>query len=571
VGISVTFDPVIVGKGFVLGSSTEVGYDVFTGVNSIVATNFSDRLVGGPGDEVFRPGNGNDFVDGGPGIDFVDFYGMTTGFEGVTASLSLLGSAQFVGIFEGIDVYLNVEGFYGSFFGDVLTGDNFDNFLFGREGNDTLHGADGNDELTGGPGNDTLFGGDGFDVAIFGGLRSDFELVFLDDYIEVYDLRKSMFSEGIDTLRGIELLRFNDFEVLTGVASPSVQESSLTGVVYHWKSHQLLSGLPLSLKSLGSMQQSAVPFELRDLRFSADAGFSADLWLTPSASPVASFDVTLGLDVGMAPQFEISTEFSGWLVLSGSGDAAGLDTLTVAGFSQGDGAGRMGPFKVGTLSLPLLTTPEGLIDVHFLDGEIGRHLLSPYVQRYGSLHELTQGGGSFEFDSIAHDRYGISAVTAADNSLRSAVGSSDALDALKIAVGRNPNQGGTPLSPYQLISADVNGDGKVSSSDALAILKMVVGRSDAPKAEWILLDEKMDLWNESTNSFTTSRSSVVKPRDYQPVIDIQSDTQMNLVAMVKGDVNGSWTAPAASPLLPETYFTNLALANPNTINITQFG
>lgn len=100
---------------------------------------------------------------------------------------------------------------------------------------------------------------------------------------------------------------------------------------------------------------------------------------------------------------------------------------------------------------------------------------------------------------------------------------------------------------------------------------MVVGRSDAPKAEWILLDEKMDLWNESANSFTTSRSSVVKPRDYQPVIDIKSDTQMNLVAMVRGDVDGSWTAPAASTLLPENYFTNLAVTNPNTINIAQFG
>ena len=47
------------------------------------------------------------------------------------------------------------------------------------------------------------------------------------------------------------------------------------------------------------------------------------------------------------------------------------------------------------------------------------------------------------------------------------------------ADGTDPNQA-LKVSPYQVIAADVNQDGKVSSIDAFTILKMAVGRTDAP-------------------------------------------------------------------------------------------
>jgi hypothetical protein len=41
--------------------------------------------------------------------------------------------------------------------------------------------------------------------------------------------------------------------------------------------------------------------------------------------------------------------------------------------------------------------------------------------------------------------------------------------------------------------------------------------------------------------------------------------------MLKGDVNGSWVAPAGSNFLPVSYFYDLVTDNPNSINIVQFG
>ena len=115
------------------------------------------------------------------------------------------------------------------------------------------------------------------------------------------------------------------------------------------------------------------------------------------------------------------------------------------------------------------------------------------------------------------------------------------------------------MTPYQFIAADANQDGKVTSADALAILKMAVKRTDAPAREWLFVNENQDFWNETTSSFTTTRSSVVWDKALQ--VNSPLTTQQNVVAVLKGDVNGSWTAPAGSQdldIISPSYFTDLA-------------
>ena len=140
------------------------------------------------------------------------------------------------------------------------------------------------------------------------------------------------------------------------------------------------------------------------------------------------------------------------------------------------------------------------------------------------------------------------------------INSLDALAALKISVGLNPNLDGSPVSPYQLIAADVNRDGRVNSLDALAILKMAVGRSDAPAREWLFVSESQDFWDETANNgqggYTVSRTSVTWNKDLQATVN--QDTTMNILAVLKGDVNGSWTDPSSSKqTLPNSYFSDL--------------
>jgi len=80
-----------------------------------------------------------------------------------------------------------------------LTGNEHDNVLTGNAGDNTLTGAGGND---------TLEGGAGRDVASFSGASADYELEHDGETTTVTDSVEG--RDGVDVLRGIELLRFQD-------------------------------------------------------------------------------------------------------------------------------------------------------------------------------------------------------------------------------------------------------------------------------------------------------------------------------------------------------------------------
>jgi hypothetical protein len=180
----------------------------------------------------------------------------------------------------------------------------------------------------------------------------------------------------------------------------------------------------------------------------------------------------------------------------------------------------------------------------------------------------SSSSGLFTLSNLVVGDYTFAASrTATNDSAGSAITSADALAALKIAVGINPNSdpdGGGPraaatLSPYQLMAADVNGDGRVTSADALAILKMAVQLPAAVTPTWIFADE--------SQIFNLSSSNV----NYSTTISktLSADQTINLVAVLKGDVNGSWGTAAAATTHVDygnpTYFATLA----NSLQVAQ--
>ena len=150
----------------------------------------------------------------------------------------------------------------------------------------------------------------------------------------------------------------------------------------------------------------------------------------------------------------------------------------------------------------------------------------------------------------------------------SVISSADALAALKIAVGINPNldpDGSGPLtapavSPFQFIAADVNQDERITSADALAILKMAVKLESALSRAWVFIPEDTSFWDPAENygagGFTTNRADV--PRSSEPKLVEYSSTQgdINFVGVLMGDVNGNWTS--SSEALETSYFSDLA-------------
>ncbi|SFU17285.1 Hemolysin-type calcium-binding repeat-containing protein, partial [Pseudovibrio denitrificans] len=136
--------------------------------NSFYGHRGNDRLEGKGGNDTLNAyGGGNDYLDGGPGIDVARYR-----WSKHALTINLADPSQNTGDAAG-DTYVSIENATGSdAYGDSLTGDSGNNRLSGYGGNDTLNGAAGNDNLHGGKGNDTFI----FEGPFFGrDVIEDFE------------------------------------------------------------------------------------------------------------------------------------------------------------------------------------------------------------------------------------------------------------------------------------------------------------------------------------------------------------------------------------------------------------
>jgi Ca2+-binding RTX toxin-like protein len=113
--------------------------DTYISIEGLVGTAFNDTLRGDNGGNFLEGGLGADLLDGRDGGDSVTYQNATTG---ITANLA--NSALNTGEAAG-DIYISIENLRGGAFGDVLVGNNGNNFLRGGEGADVLDGGNGND------------------------------------------------------------------------------------------------------------------------------------------------------------------------------------------------------------------------------------------------------------------------------------------------------------------------------------------------------------------------------------------------------------------------------------------
>lgn len=121
-----------------------------------------DRLFGGGGDDAFNSfqfEDEPDLLDGGKGIDLVDYSGASGAVK-----VSLDGRANDGVAGENDNVRADVEDVTGTPEDDVLIGSKRPNDLVGGDGDDRLSGKGSLDGLSGGRGNDRLSGGKNRDL-----------------------------------------------------------------------------------------------------------------------------------------------------------------------------------------------------------------------------------------------------------------------------------------------------------------------------------------------------------------------------------------------------------------------
>jgi hypothetical protein len=87
---------------------------------------------------------------------------------------------------------------------------------------------------------------------------------------------------------------------------------------------------------------------------------------------------------------------------------------------------------------------------------------------------------------------------------------------------------------------------------------MAVGLSGAPGREWLFVNENTDFFDEVEGKYSINRSDV----DWETINnDVAGrDSTDSLVAVLKGDVNGSWEGDASLESLSKDYFTALETA-----------
>lgn len=243
-----------------------------SGDDTITTGEGDDTITPGDGDDIVRAGSGDDlivagsgggddFLDGGSGIDTVAYPSLQTG-EPVTIDLRPLDRSANTaasdvltkaglatdtpvglatgGAWIGTDVLISIENATGGKGNDTIIGDAKDNvlkggaaidsgddslegndgrdFLSGLDGEDTLSGGDEDDILVGGEGNDSLDGGFGFDQMILTGNLADYNFTTNGD--GTYTVEDTVAGrDGTDIIKSVESLVFADTAVGTWVVA----------------------------------------------------------------------------------------------------------------------------------------------------------------------------------------------------------------------------------------------------------------------------------------------------------------------------------------------------------------
>jgi Ca2+-binding RTX toxin-like protein len=410
---------------------------------------------------------------------------MLSGYDGEFRSYSAAnGSAT-------VYVQSAVHGVIGAF-----------SFVEGTSGNDALHGTGKDDLILPHGGNDTIEGGDGNDTMFFAGNYHDYTIIY-HPATNNYTITDSVPGrDGADTVSRVEHFQFADQlesvpEALSFSPSNGSDHAPLNGNIAITFSEAIVAG-------------SGV-IEMHD-----------NHGIVESFNVASSPNVTINgatLTIHPSLTLEYNTTYS--LIFP---DGAILDSAGLA-------------FDPSGLSYEFTTRPLSLSGtVSFWNGgESVAGVEMSITSQPGDVRQgkaVTDENGVYSLDVANGQTYTLDARKAADSGAHQAVTFSDALAALKIALGKNPNHDNSEAQSAQYLAADVNHDGNVQPDDAVNILKMAIGLADAPATQW-------QIFPESIGTGHMSNTDVIWPADQQ--VQITQDTEINLIGIISGDVNGSWT------------------------------
>lgn len=206
-----------------------------SGANTLNGNAGNNTINGGAGADIMKGGLGDDtyYVDNTKD-DVVELAG-----EGTDTIISSRAFSPESPLFANVENLLlldpadpndplakwAIEG-AGNQLNNLIVGNSANNKLYGNGGKDTLRGGAGDDSLSGGAGNNTLDGGAGNDI--LDGSLGTADVGFYNGKRHNYTITGTLADRtvsgdsGLDTLKGIEILQFDDGQLVgdTWVPTP---------------------------------------------------------------------------------------------------------------------------------------------------------------------------------------------------------------------------------------------------------------------------------------------------------------------------------------------------------------
>ena len=132
------------------------------------------------------------------------------------------------------------------------------------------------------------------------------------------------------------------------------------------------------------------------------------------------------------------------------------------------------------------------------------------------------------------------------SSLAAGITLSDVLDSLKIYLGKSLPS--SVSSPYNLVAADFDANGKVELTDVLALLKFYLGKTSAVsvKPSWAFVDTTDYVQSDTAGGVKVIASDglALSKTDALPHAidhDFSMSTAVEIIGVLRGDVDGSWS------------------------------
>lgn len=376
----------------------------------------------------------------------------------------------------------------------------------GGAGNDVLYGNDGDDTFSGGAGNDSISGGDGHDTVTFSGSIDHYTIGLHDMVYTIFD---NTGAEGLDSISGVELFcfagitkTFSEINALVDSKAPAVigfrPVDGSSGVSIH-------SIVEMTFNEDIQLGHGAIELH-RD---------SADGQIIGSVVTVSGSTLTIH------PEEILSFETS-FVVTIGDGAVLDLAGNAYSGSESYEFQTEAPKYSYSgnvTFWKSNLPIPGAELSI---SGDV-----------IAETNTVTDLDGNYFYDALDKGDYALHASKPAGVADASAVGFSDALVSLKIALGRSENSESQAVSSCQFLAADVDKDGKVEVADAFEILKMAVKQSSSSTTEWTFM-------SDSVEAEMMTKDSVSWP-DAGSALTLDQNMSVHLVGVLMGDVDGSWT------------------------------